>query len=397
MTGIKLKSTKIIVLSAAAILLSIVVLVVSNFYFLKSTNYNLTEVDNLHNKKLDIILRMTHIVRERSILMLTMYLDDDVWKVDEQYMKYNKLARDFILLREQIQTLVLTNVEQQQLDTAFTYIRMTEPLQNEIVERIRAGGDTQLRSDISLKDLPLEYKLLDIFNLLSNNIRENAHAARQHSRQLYTRSVLSVGMVSLLITISIVILMYRSLRKIQTLELGLIKETTSLSWDATHDPLTNIFNRRWLSYKIEQFQRNEADKQDVHSIVYIDLDNFKPINDRFGHATGDRYLMGFCREVEHHIRHNDIFARIGGDEFVILLDNCDLDKARDIADNLLKKISTFSIDVEGNKIATNCSIGLLSFNHDATDFDELLHQADALCYEAKRLGKNNVYCELTKN
>lgn len=309
MTGRKLKSTRIIVLSATSILLSIMVLAFSNLYFLKTTNNNLTVIDNTLNRKLDIILRMTYIVRERSMIMLTMYLDDDVWNVDDGYMKYNKLALDFIQLRDQLVKLGLTEIEQMELSKALAFIRQTEPLQNEIVERIRSGGDKTLRADISSKDLPLEYKLLDIFSSLSNNVRENTHQARQQARQEYSRSVFIIAMFSLFISLVILVLMYRSLRKIQTIELGLINETTSLSWDATHDPLTNIFNRRWLSYKIEQLNNGESDKRTVHSIIYLDLDNFKPVNDRFGHAAGDRYLIEFCREIEHHIRYNDTFAR----------------------------------------------------------------------------------------
>lgn len=391
MAGRKLKSTRIIVLSATSILFSIIVLAFSNIYFLKTTNNNLTVIDNTLNHKLDIILRMTYIVRERSMIMLTMYLDDDVWNVDECYMKYNKLALDFIQLRDQLTRLSLTEIEQQELDKAFSFIRQTEPLQNEIVERIHSGGDKKLREDISSKDLPLEYKLLDIFASLSNNVRENTHQARRQARQDYTRSVFLLAMFSLFISLTIIVLMYRSLRKIQTIELGLINETTSLSWDATHDPLTNIFNRRWLSYKIDQLNSSEPDKRTVHSIIYIDLDNFKPVNDRFGHAAGDRYLIGFCREIEHHIRHNDVFARIGGDEFIILLENCDTDKARSIADNIITKVGTFTIDFEGNSLSTNCSIGLLGFKPGTNSCEELLQQADTLCYEAKRLGKNKVY------
>lgn len=391
MSRIKLKSTRIIVLSATAILLAIVILIFSSLFFLKTTNDSLAEVDNSYNRKQGVILRMTHIVRERSMLMLTMYLEDDIWNMDDQYMKFNRQTLAFIRLRDQLLKLGLTETEQQEFEMILALIRKTEPLQNEIVERIRSGGDKTLRNDISRNDLPLEYKLLDMFNTLSNNTRENAHQMRQRARQAYIHSVFIVTLVSLVIALGITALMYRSLRKIQTIELGLIKETASLGWDATHDHLTNIFNRRWLVHKIGQLNSNEANAYSVNSIIYIDLDDFKPVNDRYGHAAGDSYLIEFCREVEHHIRQNDIFARIGGDEFVILLKNCSLGKAQNIAELILENIRTFTITFEGNNITVNCSIGLLEFKPGDDSLDDMLHKVDALCYEAKRLGKNNIY------
>lgn len=382
-------------LSTTAVLFAIIILIFSSLYFLKTTNDNLAEVDNFHNRKLDIILRMTHIVRERSMVMLTMYLEDNVWNVDDLYMRFNRLALDFTQLRDQLIMLGLTEVEQQALEKILAMIRKTEPLQSEIVERVRSGGDKNLRSDISHNDLPLEYKLLDMFNTLSSNIRENARQARQNARQAYIHSVSIVTLVSLIIAFGITALMFRSLRKIQTIELGLIKETASLSWDATHDHLTNIFNRRWLTHKIKQLNSNEADVHSVSSIIYIDLDDFKLINDSYGHAAGDLYLIEFCREVEHHIRQNDIFSRIGGDEFVILLENCSFDKAREVAGLILENVRTFAIKFEGNSIIVNCSIGLLEFQPHDDSLDEMLHKVDALCYEAKRLGKNNIYSNYT--
>jgi diguanylate cyclase (GGDEF)-like protein len=391
MTAAKLKTPKIVLLSASAILLSLVVLVASNFYFLKMTNENLAIIENTYNRKLDILSRMMHIVRERSLVMLAMYVEDDEWAIDEQFMKFNALAMRFIRLRKQLSEVGLTPVEREELDKALAFIRTTEPLQDAIIEKIRSGGDAELRTDISRKDLPLEFKLLDVFNTLTNNVRENGVKARNEARQTYKRSQYVAALVSLLIVLSVMALMYRSLRKIRIIERSLIEESATLTWDATHDPLTNIHNRRWLEHQIEQLGKRETDKHAVNALIYLDLDNFKLINDRFGHAAGDRYLVGFCREVEHCIRQHDIFARIGGDEFVILLENCDLQNARDIATKILEKIQSFAIVFDGKRLAANCSIGLLQFTMRDVNHKDLLHEVDAYCYEAKRMGKNNIY------
>ncbi|MDH5178396.1 MAG: diguanylate cyclase [Gammaproteobacteria bacterium] len=392
MAGIKLKSTRIIVLSTTAILLSIVILILANLYFLHSTNRHLDAIDKQYNQKLDIILRMTYLVRERSMIMLTIYLDDDPWSVDEHYLKYYQLAVDFITLRDRLLAQGLTPEEKQELDKALVFIRQTEPMQNDIVERIRSGGDKMLRHDISRNDLPMEYKLLEIFDRLSAMVRNNKQLAAKAANFDFIRSAFIVTMVSLLILLSIMVLMYRSLRKIQTIEMSLIREADSLGWEATHDPLTNIYNRRRLQHKFDEINQTSGAGMAVHSILYIDLDDFKPINDRYGHPIGDRYLTAFCREVERCIRHNDFFARLGGDEFVVLLENCDQHHAREIAEKIVAQVRDFSIYSNNDRISARCSIGQLSFKPGTNDLDSLLHKADALCYEAKRLGKNNVFC-----
>lgn len=391
MPSAELKTTRIVALSVAAILLSIVVLVASNFYFLNTTDRNLSLNENFHNRKLDIISRLTYIVRERSLVMLAMYVEDDEWRIDEQYMKFNSLAAEFIRLRDQLTALGLTGEEQMELDKALALIRKTQPIQEDIVERIRSGNFEGLRTDISVKDLPIEFGLLDVFNTLTINIREEALNARKEAQQTHRRSMYYVASASTAITLLVIILMYRSLRKLQGIERNLIEETTSLSWDATHDPLTNIHNRRWLEHKMEILGKRESEKYSVSSIIYMDLDDFKLINDRHGHSAGDQYLVAFCREIEHCIRQHDTFARLGGDEFVVLLENCDLNNAKEIATGMLERIQSLSIYYNGNKLIAGCSIGLLEFSVANDNFKDVIHQADTHCYEAKRQGKNNIY------
>lgn len=389
----KLKSTRVFTISAFATLTLIVVLALTNLYLLRSTSKQLASIDDVNHRKLDIVLRMTHIVRERSMVMLTMFIDDDMWRTDENYMKYNKLALNFIQLRDQLNEVGLTKEENNELEKALTFIRQTEPMQNEIVERIRSGGDKTLRKDISQHDLPLEYKLLAVFDKLSNQIRENTYHARHEARHSYQRSLFIVAILSLFIAIGIFILLYRSLHKIQKIERSLLDETQNLNWEATHDPLTNIYNRRWLEHRIFDLN-SQQDAHTIHSLIYIDLDNFKQINEDYLHSGGDAYLIGFCREVEKHIRQNDMFVRLGGDEFAILLENCDRDHAKEIAENIIAKINTLIVHHKKKTISTQCSIGLLSFRSGTNNLDDILGKADSLCFEAKRQGKNGIYCAM---
>ena len=389
----QIQTSKIIILSGFIILLFVISHAFTSLYFLTKTNSSLESVENTHDRKLDILMRMTQIVRERSMVMLTMYLEKDLFEIEELKLKYDAQAGTFIRLRRELEKLKLRKEEIREFKEALALIRKTEPLQNYIVDRIRSGETRGLRNFIMRKDLPLEYSLLEKFNKLSSRARIRALAARNRARKDYANSLLLSAFASLAISLSIGFLLYRSFRKIRAIEEGLISESTMLSWDAAHDPLTNIFNRRWLMHRMVQLNEEKGDEHLLHSLLYIDLDGFKPINDNYGHAAGDQYLKSFCREVEHHIRQNDVFARVGGDEFVILLERCGTRKAKEIAEDILNAVRSFSQPFEGNLLSARCSIGHVIFHPGAEDPHELLGKADALCYEAKRRGKDTLYSE----
>lgn len=386
----KLKTTRVIFISTILMILAISLLALSSIYLLKTTNEHIVNIDNSNNQKLDIIQRMSHIARERSLLMHTMYLESDVWKVDDHYMKFMGLVPRFIRLREKLLELNLKDGEQVLLENALEIIKITEPLQNDIVERIRSSDHSNILYDISQKDSPLEFKLLKVFNQFSKHVRDNTIQERKTARLAFNNTVIVVILISFVIAILITLLMHRSSKKIQRIELELLNTTADLSWDATHDPLTNIFNRRWLSHELTRLKNCPSDSTEINSLVYIDLDDFKPINDNFGHVAGDQCLISFCREIEHHIRQNDVFARIGGDEFAILLEKCSLDKSTNIACSILKNIETLTIQHEDNLITLNCSIGVLEFKSGDINYEHILQTVDALCYKAKKSGKNKI-------
>ena len=128
-----LRTTRVLIIDAAMVMLFSILLVLANFFLLDHANDNLKRIDDLHSRKLEIILRMTNIVRERSMMMLTMYVEDDFWKLDEEFLVFHKFAVDFIKLREMMLATGLTEGEQMEFDKAMAIIRITQPLQENIV------------------------------------------------------------------------------------------------------------------------------------------------------------------------------------------------------------------------------------------------------------------------
>jgi diguanylate cyclase (GGDEF)-like protein len=165
-----------------------------------------------------------------------------------------------------------------------------------------------------------------------------------------------------------------------------------LEFMAHHDALTGLYARSMLEDRMQQaFSR--ARRHGAHfAVLFCDLDNFKPINDRFGHAAGDTVLCQVAARLSAGRRETDTVARLGGDEFVILLTEMHhpQEAARNVAHQLLAALS-LPFDVEGHAVMLGASIGIALYDADNISASELMSQADHAMYRAKRAGKNGVH------
>ncbi|PHS67567.1 MAG: hypothetical protein COB23_10255 [Methylophaga sp.] len=163
-----------------------------------------------------------------------------------------------------------------------------------------------------------------------------------------------------------------------------------LSHQASHDALTGLINRfeferraNWL------FSIKEDDEE--HAMCFLDLDQFKVVNDNCGHVAGDELLRQISMLLQSKVRKSDFLARLGGDEFGLLMEHCSLDRARKIAESLLKEIQNYQFVWEGNTFKIGVSIGLVVITKAINNVTELLKQVDAACYIAKDEGRNRVH------
>ncbi len=161
-----------------------------------------------------------------------------------------------------------------------------------------------------------------------------------------------------------------------------------LSFEATHDPLTGLQNRRAFTERLDEAVRGARERDEHHAVGFIDLDRFKVVNDRFGHAVGDRLLHEIARVMGRVVRGGDVLARIGGDEFALLLANCPLDHARHVAEKLRAAVDNYRIQHEGEVLDIGVSVGLAPIEAETTSGADALAEADAACYQAKASGRN---------
>jgi len=163
---------------------------------------------------------------------------------------------------------------------------------------------------------------------------------------------------------------------------------------AITDSLTGIYNRRYF-FDTAQREFNRSARYDrCLSIMMLDLDNYKKINDLYGHHTGDLALIDFSRLLQNNVRETDVLGRYGGDEFSILLPETDYQEATEIADRLRILIRDTVINIDGKAFNSTISVGISTSNKTLTDFSQLLLSADKALYDAKKMGKDHIcYCE----
>jgi diguanylate cyclase (GGDEF)-like protein len=157
---------------------------------------------------------------------------------------------------------------------------------------------------------------------------------------------------------------------------------------AERDSLTGLFNRHRFQIELERMLADSARHGAPSALLYFDLDEFKAINDHFGHTTGDALLIRVAGEVSGLTRRNEMLFRLGGDEFAILLPSAEEGQAQALAERIVRAIATIPCRFEGQTLHISSSLGIALYPQHASDQDQLVACADAAMYQAKQAGKN---------
>lgn len=160
---------------------------------------------------------------------------------------------------------------------------------------------------------------------------------------------------------------------------------------ATKDPLTGLYNKKHFEIDIKTFTTLSRRENIPLSLIVLDIDNFKGINDNFGHQAGDKVIIEIAKIIKNSIRSYNMPYRIGGEEFAIILPNCRENRAVQIAERIRKKIENLCIFLDGNKkLYVTVSIGVDEFHNNTDNAENFFKRADIALYNAKRAGKNKV-------
>jgi diguanylate cyclase (GGDEF)-like protein/PAS domain S-box-containing protein len=160
---------------------------------------------------------------------------------------------------------------------------------------------------------------------------------------------------------------------------------------ANFDPLTDMYNRRRFEEALEHHLQLAKRYDSTGALLFLDLDQFKYVNDSLGHQAGDLFLKGMSAMLSQRLRKSDIIARLGGDEFAILLPNTTLEQARTVAEDIRKSVRRHSQLIAGQPVSITCSVGVAMFPEHGVTAEELLSRADLAMYQAKEHGRNRTY------
>ena len=252
------------------------------------------------------------------------------------------------------------------------------------------------KSYLEQTDFSLHYqKLISIWATLRTSILENnlsdkelielsenswktadntANISEDISRLKYNESMLvffAIGSFIFLLLIFTIILIYTKVKN--TLEVNVIQ-----------DPLTKLYNRTHLLKTTEKTIKSFKRNKDPFSLLFIDIDHFKPINDIFGHSVGDKVLIDFSKLLQHFLREDDIAFRYGGEEFIVLVKHANASSSYILAERIRKNVETFNFSTE---FFVTISLGISEYKEGDT-IDDIINHADKMMYKAKAEGRN---------
>ncbi len=164
-----------------------------------------------------------------------------------------------------------------------------------------------------------------------------------------------------------------------------------MTYRATHDALTGLVNRAELEARLLRVLRKAHDEQSAHALLYIDLDQFKLVNDACGHAVGDQLLQQVSKLLGEAVRARDTLARLGGDEFAIILEHCTVEQANGVAQKICDRMGDFQFSHDDRRFRVGASIGLVPVDKRWAGIAAIQQAADTSCYAAKEAGRNRVH------
>lgn len=392
--GIKIpvaKSTLLLVLGFGLLLLAFSYLSFYSFQKFSQTSATLSETTNNNDIQMSTAMAMRVAVRERAILLWQMTLLEDAFDRDELFEKFYRYGSQYQESRQTYLNSQLTETEKNYLVSLDKETSSRAPLLREFANNLMDDRGRDLYT-VSLNQV-LSDQII-VANLLDKIIHlqqeQNETSRKQASEQI--KAILSqlIAWTIFLLVSGIVFarkVVQSSIRKNRLLE----KANDDLERLARYDHLTGLPNRLFLLEHLELGLPLAVRNEYKCALFFIDLDEFKPINDTYGHKAGDEFLKKIGNRMKRVLRESDVLARLGGDEFVIVLfDIHEYSQALTVAEKLLLILSDKYV-INGNEISASASIGVCFFPEKQMNVGKLINCADSAMYRAKELGKNRYY------
>ena len=376
------------------LLTSFVFLALFHFKQIIQSNDILNETITNNDTQLRAAMNMRVAVRERAILLWHMSSQKDQFKRDDLYMQFHAFGSHFGHARLEYLSTSQTDKERNLFFELDKETNKRAPGLRVFADKLLSESDDQntylVQLNKTLTEQTVVSGILDVMIHLQQTQNEAAHKQTAAT----TTKALSDLVIWMLIFIFAVILFARTIvQAANRLSKKLSKTNRKLSQLARNDHLTGLPNRLFLAEHLEFILSHANRHEKKGALLYIDLDDFKPINDTYGHSIGDKYLQAISIAIKELLRDSDVLVRLGGDEFVVVLyEISSEDDAIEVANKLLKTLSAQYI-LDDITVSASASIGICCFPKAEMTVDNLISAADAAMYNAKQSGKNKYFIE----
>ncbi len=348
--------------------------------YISETNQRLKEIVDNSNLKTELASTMQTALRERALSMHALSLMTDPFDKDAEMQRFNDYGSVYLSARERLEQLPLSIREQEILARISVLMSESNPEVNTVINLSMEGGGPELFDHMRNKAIPRQRKISEGVNDLILLQRELTDIAAQNADASYVKvRNLMIALGSFAVLIGLLITLYVSRRVSQ--------QARQLATQALYDPLTGLPNRSLLHDRIEQAIERTHRSNLSFCIVLMDLNHFKEVNDTLGHNVGDELLREVSRRLKGLVRSEDTVARMGGDEFVIVLQGLDEADIPSFAEKL--RFTLEGAFFWGNqRIDIGASAGIALFPSHAEDASSLIRYADMAMYMAKRSGRD---------
>ena len=348
------------------------------------TTDNLKTVVDVHMRKQDFTKTMLSIARERTLIMLTLTKIEDPFERDELLTRFNEKGAEYAVARQAFQDMPLNEQERKLIFRQQQLIKIAQPIQSKIIDLISDQNNLEAETLAISHAIPAQNQVLAVLSQLD---AETQRVALADSRKAYeSQKVAEFWMyflcgAALLVGGSVAAVVLRYTTRIN-------REREHL---VIHDALTGLPNRRLLTEGLEQALIHAKRHKTMIGVLFIDLDNFKRVNDTLGHAVGDQLICNVAKRLRAAVRSEDIIARLGGDEFVVVVS--DVNEVTQIL-HVVNKILAAMVaphQILERELFNSCSIGVAVYPTDGVNASDLLKNADTAMYHAKGSGKNRYH------
>ncbi len=365
-----------------AVLILILALVLVSLSQFNTINVSLTTLVEKTNIKLQAANSMRDAIRLRADSLKKMRLMPDPFERDEEFLKFNQYSGLFRVARENLMMMEMKPEEMDIIDKMTDILKLSQPVNDSAAELL--FNEVVDGAEIFEQAEKLQHHLLIFLDALVVIENQTARSALSQANQYYinTRYTLfSIALIVFALVIAIAIVVIRLVGSKNKL----------VSYQAMHDPLTNLYNRCYFEYQVKDAIEQRKNSSHNHALLYMDLDQFKVVNDTCGHVAGDELLKQITSLLKNKVRKKDTLARLGGDEFGLLLTDCDIDKASNIGEELRSLMNEYRFSWDNKIFSVGVSIGIAAITKETTELKEVLIDADTACFAAKDAGRNLVH------